>query len=193
MSPGLRGGPNTKLRTVVWKLDSNSDDWWPQHSCCRTTPALIEDKMLSPYSDSIRCQADFAEWLLQSVQGSGSQQPGKCHCFPAENPFVKVVRNKYVPLISSRSLISVTRKTKCRHGQQLVPGLARRLVSSKVSLPLSLINNTRTLSGGWQNGGRGICQFLIRSKRKHTLCMNYATVSGGILFWYCAWLPDMGR
>lgn len=26
MSPCLRGGPNTKLRTVVWKLDSNWDD-----------------------------------------------------------------------------------------------------------------------------------------------------------------------
>ena len=154
MSPCLCGGPNTKLRTVVWKLDSNSDDWWPQHSCCRMTPALIEDKMLSPYSDSIRCEADFAEWLLKSVQQNPSTAWEVSLCFPAENPFVKVVRNKYVPLISSRSLISVTSKTKCRHGQQLVPGLARRLVSSKVSLTLSLINNTRTLSGGlWQNGG----------------------------------------
>ena len=152
MSPGLRGGPNTKLRTVVWKLDSNSDDWWHQHSCCRLTPpALMDDKMLSPYLESIACWTDFAEWLLHSVQERWFQHHEKCHCVP--DPFVKVVRNKYVPLISPRCLISVTRKTKCRHGQQLVPGLTRGLVSSGVSLPLSLINNTRASpEQGYQRG-----------------------------------------
>ena len=154
MSPWLRGGPNTKLRTVVWKLDSNSgmiDDhnilvvgWRPL--LWLTTKCFLH----------IRSQS-YARQTLQSDSSNLSRSGDFNTMRSVIVPWTLLLKlsetNMFHWSPGSRCLISVTRKTKCRHGQQLVPGLTRGLVSSEVSLPLSLINNTRALpEEGYQRG-----------------------------------------
>ena len=115
----LCGGLNTKFRTVVWKLDGN---WrWSMITTFllpRRRPPWLTTKCF--HHIRTQSKALLACWQSQVCPGLEIYTSSVVSVTVARSrAFVKVVRNKYVPFISDISY----RKTKCRHGQQLVPGL----------------------------------------------------------------------